>query len=257
MKRFTYGRMIGALLSGFLIASFAGCSTGARRLPPYHIQFQFEHAGMPLKPGEPIIARFYAQKRDRKAFCPEAPFARMPYRFLPVASEPLSWQHSDRQRLHPFVFIVKDPDGLAYRWYRFLSEEEFQEERQRWRETNGALHFSLDLADWAPSGFDWEPGRYEVTGATFVSSLMYDGVFEFGPSRFNLIEKADPETPRPEILKVELESDKTSYGIGEFITLRGYVTNTGDRSFLLQTRYPFMESRLTDLMSSFSFFGIS
>jgi len=85
-----------------------------------------------------------------------------------------------------------------------------------------------------------------MTGTTSASSRRYEGSFEFGRMVFSLGKAAPPDAALPALLKLELQSDKELYAPGEFITLRGYAVNVGERPFLLQTRYPFLEGRLVD-----------
>lgn len=246
--------LLSLLLASMYLAS--GCGTFTRRdIPPYHIQFHFVHSpgdSEPTKPfdrAEPLIAKFYAYKRDRRAFRPEASFATMPFSVIPSAPLPTKSRELNAKWLHPFVFVIKDPDGLVYRWYRRISESERQDEIERWQAEVQGIHFSLDLQKWVPEGFPWQAGIYEVKGATFVSS-SYGRPFEFGPAFF-YVDRA-PEgggADQKHILEATLESDKTSYEVGEFITLRGYLKNVGGRTLLVQTRYPFLESRLVDTLT--------
>ena len=252
----------GLVCAAALIAAIVGtgCSASGRKLPPYAIQFDFAHSpgrGEPRRAfdrDEPLIAHFYACKRDGRAFPPEAPFARMPFRLKPSARRPAPRRGPEQKWLHPFVFVVKDPDGLIYRWYRFISDAERKAERERWLTEREAIQFSLDLRRWVPEDFPWHAGRYEVRAVTFASSLEYDGPFQFGPAVFymdSLPEKDAP--PRGQLLKATLGSDKASYKVGEFITLRAHIENVGKRPVLVQTRYPFLEGRLVDRPAGDSF----
>jgi hypothetical protein len=151
---------------------------------------------------------------------------------------------------HWLTLVVKDPDNLAYRWERELSNEARLQELAKWCDAPRGYHFSFDLREWVPHAFRWRTGMYRVSGLAGAGDsdlAVSGGAFFMGdvPPRFR---KPVPPYPRigpaEPVLQVELKANKDVFSIGETITLEGSVQNVGDRPLMLQTRLPFLEAKL-------------
>lgn len=215
-------------------------------VPPYSVSFYFEesHSAWPsldttaYQENEPIIARGYAYK-----FHTDAPMPDM-YGF---------WGQG---QIHPFTFIIKDPDGLVFRWQNKLSQKKYLDELKRWQSKTRGIHFTFDLQDWVPEGFKWKAGRYTVSGFYSVARKRIEingwsgffmkevpEIFRNPPADL----KVNPATLFKPMLSAEIEANRTSYNVGDIITLRGYAKNISKGPFMIQTRYPFREIRLIAL----------
>lgn len=226
-----------------LLLVLAGCSC-PRNVPPYGISFHFDHSGWSLpdreayQDGEPIMARGRSWKRHKNA--------------PPPSMSPGQ---------HWLTLVVRDPDGLAYRWRRGLTKDEYVKELKRWREEPRGHHFSFNLRDWVPEGFRWRLGMYRVSG--LMSAQGRDFTARGGaifmkevPPRFR---KPTPPLPRigpaEPLLRAGLKVNRNAFKPGEIIVLEGFVTNVSSRPFMLQTRLPFLEAKL--LASGHDFFPAS
>jgi len=159
-------------------------------------------------------------------------------------------------RIHPFTFIIKGPDGLVFRWQNKLSQKKYLDELKRWRSKTRGIHFTFDLQDWVPKGFKWKAGRYTVSGFYSVARKRIEingrsgffmkevpDIFRNPPADL----RVNPATLFKPMLSAGIEADRTSYNVGDIITLRGYVKNNHKGPFMIQTRYPFRETRLITL----------
>ena len=214
--------------------------------PPYSVSIYFEecHSAWPspdttaYQENEPIIARGYAYKFDADAPAPDM------------------YDFCGQGHIHPFTFIVKDPDGLIYMWQNKVSPKKYLDELKRWQCKTRGIHFTFDLQDWVPKGFKWKAGRYTVSG---FFSITRKRIEIHGWSGFFMKEvpeifrnppadlKVNPAILFKPMLSAEIEADRTSYNVGDIITLRGYAKNIRKEPFMIQTRYPFREIRLITL----------
>ena len=213
-------------------------SCGTRRdVSPYAISFYMKKPdGSTLTPGDPLrrdgplLAHFYSNKFDERAFPLEPP---------------LNMVQLVGRHLHPFVFRVTDPDGLLYLWWREFSERERREWIEQWRAAPRGSHFECDLQEWIPEGFPWQSGLYRLGCSPYVSSLIRTSAPFSG---YLVIDKPfDPEeekTGRKPLLEAVLEANGETFRPGEPIVLRGRLRNVSRRPFLVQTHYPFREARL-------------
>lgn len=221
------------------LSILTGCRS-ASNTPPYGISFQFEHSGWPspdtkaYQDAESIIARAYSWQFDKKSSPPS----------MPVVFG------METARQHWLTLIVMDPDNLAYRWQKDLTNEEFVEEERHWREAPRGYHFSFDLRDWVPEGFQWKAGLYRVSGLASVGKTEFPvsgGVLfmKAVPSRFRQPVPLQPRIgPAAPLLKGELKINKETFKPGEIIVLEGLVQNVSEQPLMIQTQLPFLEARL-------------
>jgi len=201
-------------------------------------EFEYEHSAWAspettaYQENEPIIARGYISKIKT-----DAPLPNMYSRW-------------DRGKIHPIILVVKDPDGLVYKWENGLSHREYVEQVKLWQTKAHGIHFDFDLQDWVPEGFRWKAGWYIVTGFFSVDGRRLEicGAAFFMkevPATFrNPPPGTNPATSFAPMLSVGVEADKKAYNTGDIITLRGYLTNISSEPFLVQSRYPFRQGRL-------------
>jgi len=228
---------VACCLSGWWTAAHYAAPTDT---PPYGVSFEFDHSSFPgpdLKafgPDDPITARAYCWKFDTSAPPPE---------MQPTWNGDHSWTHW-------LTLIAKDADGLAYRWQRELTNAEYQQEFKTWQGADRGRHFSFDLREWVPKGFQWKPGVYQMKGLASVSNkpLVVQGKpFFFGEVPESFRKPAPVEArlgPSKPLVKLELKANKQKFQPGEIIEFDGFVENVSDQPFMLQTRAPFLEARL-------------
>jgi len=203
--------------------------------PPYSVSFycEYDHSAwaspetIAYQENEPIIVKGYAGK------------------FHSHAPAPNMYGGWGKGYIHPITLIVKDPDGLVYKWQNELSHGEYVEQARLWQSKVRGIHFDFDLQDWVPEGFKWKMGYYMVRGIFSVERRRMEigggGFFmKEVPAAFrNLPPGTNPATLFKPMLSAQVEADKASYNTGDIITIRGYLKNISGEPFMVQTRYPF------------------
>lgn len=210
--------------------------------PPYAISFGFDYersawpseSTVPYREDEPIVASCHMYKHRL-----DAPLPNM-------------YGRRGQGEIHPFTLIIKDPDGLVYKWQNPISHEEYIEQVKLWQTKTHGVDFSFDLQDWVPKQFTWKPGLYIVTGFFNVAGRRMEirghaffmkevpDIFRQTPSALT----TNPAMAFKPMLSAEIEADKNAYLRGDIISIKGYLKNISNEPFMVQTRYPFREAQL-------------